>query len=294
MLAALGKDGEFRQWDIETGASVRASQIDVGTVGPDRIAFSSNGARMAISRFTDTFVYKGVETKTSAIDLEWKDQEKSRWGCTGDAIAFSPDGRIVAKAYPVSSIRFFEAATGKAIRTLLALDRKVCGINSAAFTPDGRHLLTSTYRLFEVATGKLVRTLVDIDRTPDVETNDQTELSMSADGRRVALATPGKVGVWDIQSGKPVWKVASFNERASGGSIAYSADSRFVVAARRGNTGKIHVYDANTGQEVQVLSTTSETIGIVISPDSRRMMSSHVGGIINVWDITDSAVVSRR
>lgn len=290
-IVALGTDGEYRRWDSENGANLESARVNWGDGGIDRLALSSSGYRLAFSKFTDTHVYaSAVSPGISGLPLRWKDTNPDRAGCTGNAITFSPDGKILAKAYPVSSIRLYDAASGKVIRTLPGADRpKICQINSVAFTPDGRYLLTSTYRVFEVATGKMVRSLAD-GETANV--NDDAEIAISADGKTAAILSETQLGMWDIDSGRRLWSTKIPDYRASRHSVSYSPDGRYV-AITRDSKPTIRIYDGRNGQEVQTLNVPAMPTSLAISKDSRRMLSTHVDGTISVWQVADEAI-SRR
>lgn len=289
-VVALGTDGEYRRWDIDTGTSLESARLNWGDGGFDRLALSPTGNRVAINKFTDTHVFESTAVVTGGLRTLWKDTDPNRAGCTGNAIAFSPDGKILAKAYPVSSIRLYDASSGRVIRTLPGLDRpKVCQISSAAFTPDGRYLVTSTYRVFEVASGKLVRTLADGEAA---NVNDDAEIAISADGKTAAILSDTQLGMWDIGSGRRMWTTKIPDYRIGNQSVAYAPDGRYV-AVTRGSKPTIRIYDGRSGQEVQALNTPALPTSLAISKDSRRMVSTHADGTISIWQMADEAM-SRR
>lgn len=71
------------------------------------------------------------------------------------ALAYSPDGKLLASGDKGGSVRLFAAATGKA---LLAL-RAGAGVTKVAFSADGRTVAATAggkATKFDVATGKVV------------------------------------------------------------------------------------------------------------------------------------------
>lgn len=203
-VLSMGRDETIRRWDAQTQQVLQTWSN--GQKYATRLALSPDGTRLVVGTFGRAHVYSGFGGSSNAEPKQlWEDKDGS--GCTGHVAAFSPNGRIVVGSHPVSALRLYDAETGKVIRSLRAQDApKICGINTAVFTPDGRYLVTSTYRVFEVATGKLVRTLSG-GVPPYV--NDDNRLAMSPDGRRVVIARGVFLDVWDVDTGNKVWSVVN-------------------------------------------------------------------------------------
>ncbi len=77
-----------------------------------------------------------------------------------NAVAFSPDGRLLVSASADHSVRLWDLVTGKPLRILVGHSAWVLGID---FSPDGRLLASGaedkTLRLWDPATGKRLHTL---------------------------------------------------------------------------------------------------------------------------------------
>src|SRR4051812_19185700 len=75
------------------------------------------------------------------------------------AVAFSPDGRTVLSGSFDTTLKLWDVATGRHLRTFSGHTSEV---NAVAFSPDGRTVLSGSsgkvLRLWDVATGRELRT----------------------------------------------------------------------------------------------------------------------------------------
>ncbi|MFM9965243.1 MAG: WD40 repeat domain-containing protein [Planctomycetaceae bacterium] len=96
-----------------------------------------------------------------------------------NAVAFSPDGELLASGHDDGSIRLWDAATGRELQQLTGHQDYV---RSVSFSPDGARLASGsddgTIRLWEVATGRHLATLIS---------TAEGWAAFTADGRRYKL-----------------------------------------------------------------------------------------------------------
>jgi WD40 repeat protein len=130
-----------------------------------------------------------------------------------EAIAFSPDSRLVATGDIRGPIRIWEAATGKQLRALSGHDGS---LDALQFSPDGRWLVSAggpftsgaAVTLWEVATGRAARSF-------NTAPNERvTDLAVSADGSLVAAAAD-RVRIWNAASGEQVREIAVDGSRVT-------------------------------------------------------------------------------
>ena len=109
------------------------------------------------------------------------------------AVAFSPDGQLLAFASEDCTAKLWEVASGREVRTLTG--HSAC-VTAVAFSPDGQLLASAsddgTAKLWEVASGREVRTLSgQITKIGDWVNVDYwvTAVAFSPDGQLLASAT---------------------------------------------------------------------------------------------------------
>jgi WD40 repeat protein len=109
------------------------------------------------------------------------------------AVAFSPDGRLLATASHDGTARLWDPATGEQQRTLTRNPGPGRAVWGVAFSPDGHLLATAghdgTARLWDPATGEQQRTLSQDCAVWGV--------AFSPDGHLLATAGDGGTRLWD-------------------------------------------------------------------------------------------------
>jgi WD40 repeat protein/tRNA A-37 threonylcarbamoyl transferase component Bud32 len=191
MLAAAGGSG-VKLWEVATGA-------ELGRIGDRRaagdVAFSPAEPLVA-------FVRDGFE-QTGGGEVEiWDVARRSRvtklqvdapW-VLGWALAYSPDGRLLATSGLDPLVRIWDARTGKLVR---GLEQNVGNaVWALAFTPDSSTIAISGSdgfaSLWDVATGAKIGPRFGVGSREAI-------LDLSSDGRRLLMTNgDGKGAVWDI------------------------------------------------------------------------------------------------
>jgi Protein kinase domain/WD domain, G-beta repeat len=206
------------------------------------------------------------------------------------AVAFSPDGRLLAGAgdhQPVRKTRratrywkvwLWDLANGEVRHTLT-------GLRGLAFSPDGRLLASGSesaqVQLWDPASGEHRRTLYCVYPSPVVG------VAFSPDGRLVAGSTHQGVWLWDPASGEHRRTLSGRGGEFFWG-VAFSPDGRLLASA--GSDGTVWLWDPASGEHRRTLTghegdgTRKDVYGVAFSPDGRLLASAGTDKTVRLWD----------
>jgi WD40 repeat protein len=204
-----------------------------------------------------------------------------------NAVAYSPDGRIMASGSDDQTVKLWDARSGREIRTLHG-DR--AGVLSLAFSPDGKLLAVgsrkmfvqdgsdSSIRLWQVDTGQSLRVLNGHDSGVE-------KIAYSPDGKTLYSAggTENTVRVWDAASGKPLRVLKGFR----GGmidAVAVSPDGRQLLTGDA--SGGVSLREAASGKVLRRLDGHRVTVtDFAFSPDGKRAVTASADRTLKLWEL---------
>jgi WD40 repeat protein/transcriptional regulator with XRE-family HTH domain len=321
VLATASDDKTVKLWDATTGVAINtlAGHEGVSLV----LAFSPDGKR----------VFAGSDETGIAIAWEVPSgKELFRFGGQAavvgvDAIAVSPDGARLATGEFDTTVKLWEAATGKLLLTLFGHASQVV---SVAFSADGSYLASGsedgTVKLWDALTGREVLTLGG-------HTSGVLGVAFSADGGRLYSASrDGTARIWDVSpaAGRDWLNLVGHSDRLFG--VAYRPDGAQLATWSHDGTAKM--WDAATGEELHTLSLENtisegnpsyspdgkqlaiisgngatvfdaqsgsmlislpafagEAIEVLYSPDGARLALASNGGTVRIFDSTNGRLL---
>ncbi|HET6246364.1 MAG TPA: WD40 repeat domain-containing protein [Tepidisphaeraceae bacterium] len=112
---------------------------------------------------------------------------------------------------------------------------------------------------------------------------DSFESAWSPDGKRVATA---RGRIWDL----PARNLAmELEKRSNCSNVAWSPDGHRI--ANLDTSGRIWLFDADSGSRVAEIATGAEGYGVAFSPDGRELVAGNWNGNIGRWSASDGKVI---
>jgi WD40 repeat protein len=238
-------DGSVKFWDVQTGKEDKTVPRP-GTGQSSHVAFSPDCKRVAS-------IYQDGTLRVWDLEPAKELFVKKAHVSYPEAVAFSPDGAVVATASGVfdqekgrwgrGQVKLWDAATGRLVDSLKGHAGKVRGLS---FSADGKWLATTcaeeadvnneTVRVWDRKAGRPVAQL-------STGMFNVRNIALSPDGSRLALPTYQAVKVWDVsalpaasplaaegpaEAQKPEDRAAAEWVLKKGGSVQVRADGAYL------------------------------------------------------------------
>ena len=267
---ALAKD--LRRF--QNGESVQARPVGRVKRGYRWCRWNPLGAALLAALLLGTALATGLavwalgERSRAALEKEEKDRQLTRaeWTLYGSQLAlaeaaWNDNQADLAWDYLNRTRQDYRGWEYRYLSTQFLKDQRVlkghtAGVFAETFSPDGKHLVSAandgTMRLWEANTGQEVRALK---------------------GHTKQVSAHG--GYYANNSSDRGWVLFTID-------VAFSPDGKRLAA---GLSRTVHVWSADTGQEVRVLQGhTGRVTAVAFSPDGKRIASASEDKTVRLWD----------
>ncbi len=272
-VATVSFDRKAIVWDAEKG-TILFTFLGHGDI-VEGVAFSPDGKRLVTtSRDNTAKVWDLVPTR------ELRTLSNGLLGYWGFSV--SSDGKLVAAAVsPGTAVDVWDAATGRLLITLPAVEAGVADNADIAFSPDGSRLaranqVKATVQVWDVAMGKVLLEM-------KAHQNYLIRVAYSPDGRQIAATGNDSTEIWDPANGNEIFSLPDPKNNEVD-AVAYSPDGNLIATGDSGATTEI--WDAHTGKLKETLTGhTNNVFGLAFSPDSKRLLTGSRDGTAKMWDV---------
>ncbi|MEP0847161.1 MAG: WD40 repeat domain-containing protein [Phycisphaerae bacterium] len=291
LLASTANEGSIFLWNVETGLVVRK----VRPIGrdADSAKFMQTPQRRVEAL---SFSPKGTLLADAAEEGQGRDVVRLWDASSGNAVrtladevrnaravAFSPDGRLVAVTMRDPSatsqkIVLYDADSGD-VAGELSGDGLVA--TALAFTPDSRTLVGAglmTLRAWDVESRKLRH---------EIKAHEKAirAMCLSPDGAyAVTAADDDHVRLWKLEDGSRVADIEA--EQDGVNDVAFSVSGKTLVSA--GDDHTIKLWEPMSGQPLKTLwAHLDRVLCLAFNPDGTLLASGSADKTIALWDFKD-------
>lgn len=316
-LAGIGYENAIRVWDA---ASLQLIATLPQTFSPNFATFDPSSVNIAVtgSRLSKAYLWDVAQKKIRAI--LYHDGEIN-------SLAYSADGRQIVTSAVDSTVRTWDAGTGK---QLLKINEEQGIVRNASFSRDGKKIISASY--FSIAvrnshSGALVKSynldaslngvencsfspdnerilvicgdytvkivsLVNDDIVADLSgyTFDIYAAQFSRDGKRIVTTSgDNSAFVWDRQTGKIMGRLFGHSGRVTAAS--FSPDDKQILTCSW--DGFTVLWDANSDTAMKIFEDSLLLDDAIFSPDGKKIATISTEGIISIRSLeTDSLLIS--
>jgi WD40 repeat protein len=285
VLASSGFDKSIRIWDTGIGAERRTIQTGFSrTTYIESLAISPDGKTILGGiqpHYIENATYlQAWEASTGRRIRTFRGEHD-----VGNAVAISPDGKVVASAGGDGIIGLWAMESGKPVRVCRG---KRDAVHALAFSPDGAKLASGhedgRVRLWDVATGKEQTTLRG-HRGP------VTCVSFMPSGK--AIASGGKdrtIRLWDLAKEKERFPNPGHQNGLE--SVAFTPDGRVVVTASA--DGTLGLWEASSARLQRLCEGHEGAVhSVAVSADGNTLASAGEDKTIRLWEAATGKPLAR-
>ena len=199
------------------------------------------------------------------------------------AVCYSPHGKFMLSGSFDGTLKLWEIATGKELRTFSEHTGLVC---SVCFSPDGKYALSGSWdhsvKLWDVATGKELKSM-------DGHCGWVLSVGFSPDGKyAISGCDNWIIKLWDLSTGQELKTFAGHKDFVN--SVCFSPDGKYVLSGSDDKT--IKLWEISSVKEIKSFSgITSAVKSVCFSPDGKFALSGGEDKNVTLWKVSSGKAV---
>ena len=276
---AFASDGRLAVMGFGQGAETTLRAAEAGAelrrLPAQLVAFHPSGGQIAFAgRFHDAYAVQLWDAGGTHMIRELEGPRQAV-----RALAFSPDGRLLASAggnseEKAGEVLVWNAATGERVAAFDDCESAVLGL---AFDPHSRLLAAGGGRLQRNRFGEIK--VWDLQRREAVGGFERQPARINAvtfdgSGRLATASSDGIVRIWAPSGGKELFRLVG--HRSAVLSVAFSPDGKRLATG--GDDKTLRLWESTEGKELFVLDEPEVVSAVAFSPDGRWLASA--GGTV--------------
>ena len=303
-LLTGSSDGTVRFWDVSTGK-------ETGSFNPNNeivsdVTFSPDMKYFAVSCLRDPVKIFETASRKKIIEIE-ANAESNRKGVN---IAFSSDGKWFATGEDDRKANVYKTGDWQKAYTF-EYGSGSCGgcATFVNFSPDNKNLFMASHhgsvKKYDLTNGKLLKQYAD-------PVDDLSSLDVSADGKKLALATEKEIFVWETEGGKLISKFAP--DEAQINETVFTNDGKKLIVTSNNNTAVVWdlqkakstgsltgflnmrdkggiTYDPNFFWDMQIAKYIRFKNSLLITNDGKSLIKGKFGSKVKRWDIVSGKMI---
>lgn len=253
------------------------------------LAFSPDGKSVAVAEQ----VYNDVHFPFNADNVSVWDVATGKRSATvaqegwGAAVAFSPDGKLLATADSYEDVTLWDSETWRRVATYEG-EKTSTWLQPVpvSFSPDGAVFalgsIRGTVNLWDVVSGSQIARL-------EGHTYEIASIAFSPDGAMLASGSFDRtVRLWDVAARASVATLRGHTKPVN--SVAFSGDGTTLVSGS--DDGTVKLWDVTSTRNTATLEGHAYRVrSVAYSPESDVLAAGVDDGSVKLWDVTSRGVI---